>query len=94
MHGADFDDLGEALLVRSQVAEFPRFLSQVNVVEYASVEEVQQWLEAHDEELQCVVSSIMGLHSRQVQFGKAQQPTLLDYADDRDTMHFLSALDV
>ena len=94
MHGADFDDLGEALMVHSQVAEFPRFLSQVNVVEYTSVEEVQQWLEAHDEELQCVVSSIMGLHSRQVQFGKAQQPTLLDYADDRDTMHFLSAIEV
>ena len=92
MQGVEFEDLGEALLVRKQIAEFPRFLSQVNVVEYSSLESVQQWLEANDEVLQCVVGSVNGLHSRQVSFGKAQRPTLFDYADERDTMQFLASI--
>ena len=93
MQGAQFEDLGEAVLVRSKEAEFPRFLSQINVVEYSSLESVQQWLKANDEALQCVVSTIEGLHSRQVQFGKAQKPTLFDYADERDTMQFLLSVE-
>ena len=93
MQGVKFVDLGEAVLVRSAVAEFPRFLSQINLVEYSSLEEVLQWLSTHDEALQCVASSIEGLHSRQVPLGKAQRPTLFDYADERDTMQFLASID-
>ena len=92
MQGAKFEDLGEAVLVRSKEAEFPRFLSQINVVEYSSLESVQQWMAANDESLQCVVSAIEGVHSRQVPFGRAQKPTLFDYADERDTMQFLSSI--
>ena len=92
MQGAKFDDLGEAVVVSSQVAEFPRFLSQVNVVEYASLDEVKSWLESNDESLQCVVTAIEGLHSRQVPIGEAQRPTLFDYADERDTMQFLASI--
>jgi hypothetical protein len=93
MQGVKFVDLGEAVLVRSAVAEFSRFLSQINLVEYSSLEEVKQWLSTRDEALQCVVSSIDGLHSRQVPLGKAQRPTLFDYADERDTMQFLASID-
>ncbi len=93
MHGAKFEDLGEALLVRQSKAEFPRFLSQVNVVEYTDLSAVQQWLAENDELLQCVVSDIDGLHSRCVPFGQAQSPTLFDYADERDTMQFLASID-
>lgn len=93
MQGLVFEDMGEAVLARSKVAEFPRFLSQINVVEYSSLEEVESWLLAHDESLQCVVSGLEGLHSRQVSFGKAQKPTLFDYADERDTMQFLASID-
>jgi hypothetical protein len=92
MQGVKFEDLGEAVLVRSKVAEFPRFLSQINLVEYTSLEEVKHWLETHDEALQCVVSKIEGLHSRQVLLGRAQRPTLFDYADERDTMQFLGSI--
>jgi hypothetical protein len=94
MQGVKFEDLGEAVLVRSNVAEFPRFLSQISVVEYSSLESVQQWLSQHEDTLQCVVSGIDGLHSRCVPFGCAQHPTLFDYADERDTMQFLSTIGV
>ena len=92
MQGVKFKDLGEAVLVSSK-AEFPRFLSQINVVEYSSLNEVQTWLEENDDAIQCVVSNVEGLHSRCVPFGRAQLPTLFDYADERDTMQFLTSLD-
>lgn len=93
MQGADFEDLEEAVIVHSEVAEFPRFLSQINLVEYSDLQEVKQWLAMNDESLQCVVSDIGGLHSRCVPFGQAQCPTLFDYADERDTMQFLHSID-
>jgi hypothetical protein len=43
------------------------------------------------EELQCVVSSInMGITS--LPFGKTQCPTLFDFADNVNTIHFLNNL--
>ena len=92
MRGVEFEDLGEAVLVPSK-AEFPRFLSQINVVEYTSLEDIKQWLSENDERLQCVVGAISGLHTRCVAFGQAQSPTLFDYADERDTMQFLAEIE-
>lgn len=92
MQGVDFKDLGEALLVASE-PEFPRFLSQINVVEYSDLSEVKEWLVRNDEALQCVVSDIEGIHSRAVGLGRAQKPTLFDYADERDIMQFLASID-
>ena len=93
MRGVKFDDLDEAVVVKQSQAEFPRFLSQINVVEYSDLEMVKQWLVANDESLQCVVSEISDLHSRCVEIGQAQSPTLFDYADERDTMQFLASID-
>lgn len=92
MQGTKFEDLGEAILV-SSVAEFPRYLSQINVVEYSDIADVRKWLTENDDALQCVVSSVEGVHSRTVKFGRAQQPTLFDYADERDTMQFLLSVE-
>ena len=91
MQGVEFEDLGEALLVESDEAKFPRFLSHISIVEYTSLDDVKSWLKANDDKLQCVVSTISGAHSRQTPFGKAQRPSLFDYADERDTMQFLSS---
>ena len=92
MQGVEFEDLGEALLVESDEAKFPRFLSHISIVEYTSLDDVKSWLKANDDKLQCVVSTISGAHSRQTPFGKAQRPSLFDYADERDTMQFLSSI--
>lgn len=92
MQGVTFSDLGEAVVVSSK-AEFPRYLSQINVVEYDDLSSVKRWLAENDEALQCVVSGIEGLHSRTVAIGRAQLPTLFDYADERDTMQFLAKLE-
>ena len=92
MKGEKFEDLGEVVLMRSERAEFPRFLSQVNLVEYDDICEVKAWLSDHETALQCVVSEIENIHPRQVSLGKAQHPTLFDYADGCDTMQFLLSI--
>jgi hypothetical protein len=57
---------------------------------YESLDEVKVTLEAHKDEIQCVVSKIdLGYN---IPFGKTQQPELWDYADNIDTIAFLLKL--
>lgn len=58
---------------------------------YANAKELQQKLEAHKDEIQCVVSK-QTIGNNSVPFGKAQEPGLADYADGVDTMKFLLEL--
>jgi hypothetical protein len=57
---------------------------------YDSLSEVERYVAAAQDNLQCVVgnTSIPG----SISFGKSQYPTLTDYADNVDTMDFLLAL--
>lgn len=58
---------------------------------YTNAEDLNIKLEAHQNEIQCVVSKQpMGVPS--VPFGKAQEPGLADYADGVDTIRFLLEL--
>ena len=92
MEGVEAEDNGTALFVRSDKAEFPKRLSQINVVEYEDIEEVCSWLVENDSRLQCVASNIDGLHKRTVPLGRTQYPELTDYADDVDVMEFLQSV--
>lgn len=89
LQGHSFVDCGEALLVPQR--EFPSALSCIAYAHYDHEEEVAKWLTMHDRHVQCVVSSRLR-HSRRVDFGKTQSPTLTDYPDERDVMRFLSEL--
>lgn len=87
MTGRPFLDLGCAVAVEQ--ADFPSSLSRIAYTRYRSLAEVEAWLAAHDEELQCVVSECIG-HSRRTGFGCAQSPALADYPDALDTMRWLT----
>lgn len=89
MQGRTFSDLGQALLVEQQ--EFPGALSCIACSRYRSINEVEEWLRQHDEELQCVVSTCI-THSRRVDFGHSQAPGLTDYPDDKDVMEWLTTI--
>ena len=54
--------------------------------EYDSMENLNKVLDGQQEKIQCVVSQ------ENIPFGKAQQPELWDYADNVDTLAFLSSL--
>ncbi|MCM1150415.1 MAG: aldehyde dehydrogenase [Alistipes sp.] len=87
MTGRPFIDLGCAVAVEQQ--EFPASLSCIAYSHYRDLREVESWLTAHDEELQCVVSECVG-HSRRTGFGCAQSPSPTDWPDDRDVLTWLT----
>ncbi|HET8804777.1 MAG TPA: acyl-CoA reductase, partial [Aequorivita sp.] len=57
---------------------------------YSSLENLKKELENQTENIQCMVSTA-GLHN-EIEFGKAQNPALWDYADGVDTVDFLLKL--
>lgn len=87
MGGVPFVDKEGYVAVESR--GFSDALSRVNYSFYDSTAEVEAWLAEHDDDLQCVVSRCVD-HPRRVDFGRAQYPTLRDYADGVDVMEFLT----
>lgn len=87
MMGEPFFDLNGCIAVEEM--GFSPNISQINYWYYDDIEEVKTWLKEHDNELQCIVSHITQ-HPREVPFGRAQYPTLMDYADGVDVMKFLT----
>lgn len=85
MRGVEFVDAGGFLIVGGD--NFSESTALVTRREYSDFSEVQMWLDEHREAIQCVVSHSPIEHS--VPFGRAQYPTLADYADGVDTMRFL-----
>lgn len=89
MAGRAFVDLDGAVAVEQ--AAFPRALSELSYMHYASRREAEQWLMQHDRALQCVVSRCVE-HPRRVDFGRAQHPALMEYPDAVDVVAFLQSL--
>jgi len=86
MNRAPFLDNGVLLL-----KEDPAISSPVGVVfyeRYSELEEVQQKLDLHREEIQCVVSTSPDIRGS-IQPGTTQVPMPWDYADGVDTIRFL-----
>lgn len=58
---------------------------------YQTLDDLQNKIEAHAAKIQCIVSA-NGWYRKGVPFGQSQQPQVWDYADNVDTMQFLSGL--
>ncbi len=69
---------------------FPAALCEISLHRYKDLAEVARWLDAHDGEVQCVVTRALE-HPRRVDFGQAQRPALEDAPDGRDVMAFLNS---
>ncbi|RRQ45965.1 acyl-CoA reductase [Chryseobacterium sp. SC28] len=66
-------------------------LSVVNFSRYQTMEDVNRFIENHKNDIQTIVAKPeLGLKS--IAFGEAQHPSLDTYADDVDTMAFLSVI--
>ena len=87
MTGRPFIDLGGFVAVEQE--EFSASLSMLTYTRYRDLAEVEAWLAAHDDEVQCVVTESL-THSRRTGFGCAQSPALTDWPDDRDVMEWLT----
>lgn len=66
-------------------------LSVINFSRYSSLDEVKSFIAENEENIQCVVAKDeFGLDS--IKLGEAQNPGLNTYADNVDTMKFLSVI--
>lgn len=86
MQRTAFVECGAFLVIEGE--EFPKSLSVVTLRPYSDINEVNRWLENNRDKIQCVVSHHPAIENA-VPFGRAQYPTLYDYADGVDTMQFL-----
>ena len=85
MQQRPYIDCGAYLLVDSE--KFTESLALVALREYDDIKDVKVWIEENRDSIQCIVSNA-GIEES-VAFGRAQYPTLWDYADGVDTMRFL-----
>lgn len=67
-------------------------LSVINFTRYQDISEVKNFITENENNIQCVVANPKLNIEGSLNFGKAQCPTLDTYADNVDTMEFLSNL--
>ena len=82
-------DNGFLLLRESQQMVSP--ISVLYYEYYRSQEDLQRKIEEHMDKIQCIVAE-KAWYPQSISFGKTQQPALWDYADDVDTLAFVSLL--
>jgi hypothetical protein len=89
MNQTQFYDGGQVLLVENIALVSP--ISVIYYEQYKNLEELKDKLQSLEEKIQCIVSA-KGWYPKSIAFGEAQSPQLGDYADNVDTMKFLSIL--
>ncbi|MBQ9471193.1 MAG: hypothetical protein IJU72_09630 [Bacteroidales bacterium] len=82
-------DLGFALVRESEALDSP--IGVLHYHQYASQRAAVDFLQRNAERIQCVVGN-PSRHECVVDFGKAQCPSITDYADGVDTISFLLSL--
>ncbi|RLZ12803.1 acyl-CoA reductase [Faecalibacter macacae] len=86
----DFLDNNFVLLKKDQNIHSP--IAVVNYEIYDDLNTVKSFLAENEDQIQCVVGHDMKDNPNYVEFGKTQTPTLTDYADNIDTLKFLSEI--
>lgn len=88
---AEHYDNGFLLLKEDEALTSP--LAVLYYETYNNVEDLAKKLNAQEENIQCVVSNIhLKLNKPAITFGQSQHPKLWDYADNINTLEFLSNL--
>lgn len=85
VNGTTHFDTGFVILTPSDKWGAP--VSVTYYEEYSSIDDVNVSIETNKDQIQCVVGK------GKIPFGNAQCPSILDYADNVDTMQFLINLD-
>ncbi|WP_372644683.1 acyl-CoA reductase [Ancylomarina sp.] len=81
--------LDNGFLLLKEDAAMTSPIAVLHYEHYRDINQVKNLLKENSEHIQCIVSKI---GENTIPFGKAQQPNLNDYADNVDTMDFLSRL--
>ncbi|MFY7989018.1 MAG: acyl-CoA reductase [Flavobacterium sp.] len=87
---SNFQLLDNEFLTIKEDSSYSSPISSVFYEFYNNLEDVKKRLENDTEQIQCIVSN--DLIPNSVAFGQTQQPNLWDYADNVDTLEFLSKI--
>jgi len=87
---SEYKILDNGFLVLKKDESFSSHIASIFYEEYEDLEQLKLKLKKEEENIQCIVSN--GLENHHIPFGKTQQPQLADYADNVDTMKFLTQL--
>jgi len=87
---SNFKLLDNEFLTLKEDASYASPISSVFYEFYDDTEKIKTRLENDVEQIQCIVSNNVIKNS--IPFGKTQKPELWDYADNVDTLQFLSSL--
>ncbi len=87
---SNFKLLDNEFLTLKEDASYASPISSVFYEYYENPEDLSKQLQNDAEQIQCVVSK--GFIDNSIPFGKTQQPELWDYADNVDTLAFLSKI--
>lgn len=87
MNKIDHFDNGFLLLTENSEIASP--IGVVYLEYYSEINDLEEKLNSIPDQIQCIVSNN---YNNAIPHGKAQQPELWDYADDVDTMSFLTGL--
>lgn len=87
---SNFKLLDNEFLTIKEDASYASPISSVFYEYYSSIAEIEGRLEMEHEQIQCVVGN-SGIKNS-IPFGQTQKPGLLDYADNVDTISFLSKI--
>ena len=87
---SNFKLLDNEFLTLKQDNGYASPISSVFYEFYDNINEVKQRLEAEHEQIQCIVGN--NITDNSIAFGQTQKPALWDYADNVDTIAFLSKI--
>lgn len=87
---SNFNLLDNEFLIIKEDSSYASPISAVFYEYYDNLEDIKNKLQQDHEQIQCVVSN--GLIENSVSFGQTQKPKLWDYADNIDTIKFLTNL--
>ena len=87
---SEFDMLENGFFMIKEDKSYASPIATLFYEHYKNFSELKETLEAKKEQIQCIVSS--GFIKNEIAFGATQKPQLWDYADDIDSIKFLSSI--
>lgn len=87
---SNFKLLDNEFITLKEDASYASPISSVFYERYEDISEIENRLAKDSEQIQCIVSN--NIIPNSIPFGKTQKPELWDYADDVDTLQFLTSL--
>jgi hypothetical protein len=90
MNKIPYQDAGIALLTENKGLQSP--VGIIHYVYYEKISEVQSYLDAHRDAIQCIVSTVEQIDAS-IDFGSAQYPKIDEFADGIDVVKWLLNVD-